>query len=232
YNWLGIIGVLAPQECFQPAHEAASRAVELDDELSDAYASLGFSAHAGNWDWASAEKHLQRAIELNPGNANAYVWYSIVLTTEGRVDESLQLARRAVELDPLTPFNHHNVGWTLYFGRRYEEALDQYRRVVAEFPSYGFGYYGLSKIHRLTGDTAAAIDECARASEYLGGSIFARLAEAECLAADGRRADALALLRELEEMSKDRFVSPYQIALGYAFLSNDAELKNEPSAAR
>jgi eukaryotic-like serine/threonine-protein kinase len=231
YNWLGIIGVLPPQECFQPAREAASRALELDDQLSDAHASLGFSAHAGNWDWALAEKHLQRAIELNPGNANAYVWYSIVLTTEGRIDEGLQLARRAVELDPLTPFNHHNVGWTLYYGRRCEEALEQYERVVTEFPTYGFGYYGLSKIHRHTNNTKAAIEECERAGEYLGGSIFARLAKAECLAADRQIADALDELAELEKLSAQRFVSPYQMALAFSYLTKNAVTDGDEEAA-
>jgi tetratricopeptide (TPR) repeat protein len=71
YNWLGIIGVLPPQECFQPAIDAAGKAIELDDELSEGHASLGFSLHAGNYEWSKAEYHLRRAIDLNPSNANA-----------------------------------------------------------------------------------------------------------------------------------------------------------------
>ena len=111
YNWLGILGVLPPQECFLPAIDAAKKAVELDANLSEANASLGFSLHAGNYEWSRAEHHLLRAIELNPSNANAYVWYAIVLYTEGRFLEGLQYANRSVDLDPLTPFNHHNVAW-------------------------------------------------------------------------------------------------------------------------
>ncbi|HKP70625.1 MAG TPA: protein kinase, partial [Pyrinomonadaceae bacterium] len=107
YNWLGIVGVLPPQDCFQPAIAAATKAIELDDSLSEGHASLGFSLHGGNYDWAKAEYHLRRAIDLNQSNANAYVWYSIVLFTEGRFDEGLEFARRGVEIDPLTPFNHH-----------------------------------------------------------------------------------------------------------------------------
>jgi len=218
YNWLGIIGVLPPQECFQPAIEAASKAIELDDELSEAHASLGFSLHAGNYDWKGAEYHLRRAIELNPGNANAYVWYSIVLYTEGRFTEGLEFARRSLDLDPLTPFNHHNVGWGLYFARRFDDAVNQYRKVISDFPTYGFGYYGLSKIHRYIGETDAAIRESDKVKQLMGGSIFSLLAEAECYAADNQRSEAQKMLRNLEDFAEQRYVSPYQLSLVYCYL--------------
>ena len=218
YNWLGIIGVLPPQECFQPAIQAATKAIEIDDGLSEGHASLGFSLHAGNYEWSKAEHHLRRAMELNPSNANAYVWYSIVLITERRFDEGLDFARRGAEIDPLTPFNHHNIGWGLYFARRFEDAAEQYRRVVAEFPTYSFGYYGLSKIHRITGDTRLAIAESDRAKELMDNSVFSLLAEAECYAADGQVDVAKAKIAELEAMSAERYVSPYQLALAYCYL--------------
>jgi serine/threonine protein kinase/tetratricopeptide (TPR) repeat protein len=227
YNWLGIIGVLPPQECFQPAIDAAGKAIELDDELSEGHASLGFSLHAGNYEWSKAEYHLRRAIDLNPSNANAYVWYSIVLFTEGRFDEGLDFARRGVDLDPLTPFNHHNVGWGLYFARRFEEAAAQYRRLVSEFPAYSFGYYGLSKIHRITGETRLAIVENDKARELMGDGIFSLLSEAECYAADGQTAVAGEKLAALEEMAAGRYVSPYQLALSYCYLGDvDRAIEN------
>ena len=224
YNWLGIFGVLPPQQCFQPAIEAATKAIELDDELSEGHASLGFSIHAGNYEWSKAEHHLRRAMELNPSNANAFVWYSIVLFTEGRFDEGLDFARRGVEIDPLTPFNHHNIGWGLYFARRYDEAASVYRKVIADFPNYGFGYYGLSKVHRIKGDTAAALREIERAKTLLGSSIFALLAEAESFAANGDESIAREKLAELATISEERHVSPYQTALTYCFLGTARQL--------
>ncbi|MEO8648646.1 MAG: protein kinase [Acidobacteriota bacterium] len=218
YNWLGIIGVLPPQYCFQPAIDAATKAVELDDALSEAHASLGFSLHAGNYDWSRAEFHLKRAIDLNPSNANAYVWYSMVLFTQARFTEGLEIAQRAVDLDPLTPFNHHNVGWGLYYARKYDEAIDRYRKVVGDFPKYSFGYYGLSKIHRKIGDTRLAITENDRAKELMGDSVFSLLSEAECYAADGQIETAESKIADLQVMSADRYVSPYQLALAYQYL--------------
>jgi tetratricopeptide (TPR) repeat protein len=222
YNWLGIIGVLPPQECFQPAIDAASKAVQLDDDLSEAHASLGFSLHAGNHDWERAEFHLRRAIELNPGNANAYVWYSIVLCTEGRFTDALEFARRSVDLDPLTPFNHHNIGWILYFGRRYDEAIAQYRKVASDFPDYSFAHYGLSKIHRITGRTKEALKEIELTKTLMDNSVFSHLAEAECLAADDQREAAKEKLEDLKKLAEERYVSPYQLSLTYCFLGDAA----------
>lgn len=224
YNWLGILGVLPPQECFLPAIDAAKKAVELDENLSEAHASLGFSLHAGNYEWSRAEHHLMRAIELNPSNANAYVWYSIVMYTEGRFAEGLQYAQRSIEIDPLTPFNHHNIGWGLYYARRFDEAANAYRKVISDFPTYGFGYYGLSKVMRFQGETKTAITENKRAMELMGNSLFSQLAEAECYAADGQRDIAYKKLTELEEQSAERYVSPYQLALICSYL-------NEPDKA-
>ena len=232
YNWLGIMGVLPPQECFRPATEAAKRAVELDENLSEAHASFGFSLHAGNYEWSRAEHHLKRAIELNPSNSNAYVWYSIVMYTEGRFAEGLKYAERGVEIDPLAPFNHHNVAWGLYYARRYDEAVTAYRKMIADFPEYSFGYYGLSKVLRLKGDTQAAIHENARAMELLGNSVFSLLSEAECYAADGQRDVARQKLAGLEKQARDRYVSPYQLALVYCYLGEtDTALSQLEKAA-
>jgi serine/threonine protein kinase/tetratricopeptide (TPR) repeat protein len=220
YNWLGIFGVLPPQECFQPAIEAATKAIELDDKLSDAHASLGFNLHAGNYDWSKAEHHLSRALELNPNNATAYVWYSIVLYTQGRFTEGLELAKRGIELDPLTPFNIHNLGWGFYFARRYDEAVEQYKKLITDFPSYGLGYYGLSKIYRITGKTAESLVEIRKAKELFNESVFVSLAEAESYAADGQREEAENCLRELMRLAETRYVSSYQMSLAYCYLSD------------
>ncbi len=216
------MGVLPPQECFQPAIEAATKALEIDENLSEAHASLGVSVHAGNYDGAKAEYHLKRAIELSPAHANAYVWYAIVLFTEGRFNEGLEFARRSVDLDPLTPFNHHNIGWGLYYARRFEEAAAQYRSFIADFPEYGFGYYGLSKIHRFVGKVTDALAENEKAMAVMDDAIFTQLSQAECLAAIGKTNEALEYIGRLEEMARDRYVSPYQLSLAYCYLSKNA----------
>ena len=223
YNWLGIIGVLPPKECFEPAILAASKGLELDPACAEAHASLGFSLHAGEYEWARAERHLLDAIELNPNYANAFTWCSIVLFSTGRFDEGFKYAKKSLEIDPLTPFNHHNLGWGLYYARRYADAAEQYRKVMAEFPKYSFGPYGLSKVNRVSGNAAEAIELAGQAKELMGGSIFSLLSEAECYVADGQKDIAREKLSNLFEISKTRFVSPYHLALIYCFLGEKEE---------
>ena len=220
YNWLGVIGVLPPLDCFVPALEAAKTAVRLDENLSEANASLGFSMHVGEFEWDNAEKHFQRAIELNPNNANAFLWYSTFLFMAGRFEKGFEYAEKAVALDPLTPYSHYNIGSGLYYARRFDEAEIQHQRVVDEFPEYGLGYYGLSKLHRYLGKTELATEENERAFELLDGSTIVRISRAECFAANGQVDRAEEILAELSELSKQRFVSPYMLALVRTFMGD------------
>src|SRR5205085_2098749 len=98
YNWLGVFGILPAQECFQSAIEAAKKAIELDRNLSEAHAALGFAAVGGLYDWEQGEKSCLRALELNPNNSTAHVWYSIQLFMEGRFNEGLEHARMGIDL--------------------------------------------------------------------------------------------------------------------------------------
>jgi len=220
YNWLGVIGVLPPSECFPPALQAAANAVELDPDLSESHSSLGFSLHVGAFDWKRADSHFRRAIELNPNNANAYLWYSTFLFMSGRFDRGFEYASKAVRLDPLTPYSHYNIGSGLYYARRFKEAEAQHQKVVDEFPEYGLGYYGLSKMHRVLGKTALAVDENEKAAALLGDSTLTKLSRAECLAADGQYDAARCMMDRLRELASVRFVSPYMSAMVYTFLQD------------
>ncbi|HCA58333.1 MAG TPA: hypothetical protein DEP46_10145, partial [Blastocatellia bacterium] len=196
------------------------KAVDLDPGLSEANATLGFCLHAGNYDWSRAETYLLKALELNPANANAYVWYSIVLFTEGRFSEALQFAERGAELDPLTPFNQHNIAWGLYYARRFGEARERYEKVVRDFPGYGLGHYGLSKVLRALDEPRRALEENEKAITLMGDGLFARIANVEAFAVAGRDEEARMAAVELEALSANRYVSPYQMSLGYVELGD------------
>jgi TolB-like protein len=220
YNWLGVIGVLPPSECFPPALAAARTAVELDENISEAHASLGFAVHVGEFEWLNAERHFQRAVELNRNNANAHLWYSTFLFMAGRFEKGFEYAEKAVTLDPLAPYSHYNVGSGLYYARRFEEAEAQHQKVVDEFPDYGLGLYGLSKVHRYLGKTELANEENERAFKLLDGSTIVQISRAECLAALGDFDAARKKLDELKELESKRFVSPYMLALARTFLGD------------
>ena len=226
YSWLGIYGVLPPQECFQPAINAAEKAVELDPDLAEAHATLGFAVHAGNFDHPKAIFHLTRALELNPHYADAFAWLAIVRFTGARFQEGLTLAERAAELDPLTPYNHHNIAWGLYYARRFDESIKRYQKAISDFPNYGLSYYGLSKILRFTGKVEEALVQIGKAKNIFGESIFIMLAEAECFAAAGDAVKAREKLEILKQTAEERYVSPYQLALVYCYLKDREEALN------
>jgi tetratricopeptide (TPR) repeat protein len=159
-------------------------------------------------------------VELNRNNANAHLWYSTFLFMAGRFEKGFEYAEKAVTLDPLAPYSHYNVGSGLYYARRFEEAEAQHQKVVDEFPDYGLGLYGLSKVHRYLGKTELANEENERAFKLLDGSTIVQISRAECLAALGDFDAARKKLDELKELESKRFVSPYMLALARTFLGD------------
>jgi serine/threonine protein kinase/tetratricopeptide (TPR) repeat protein len=218
YNWLGVYGVLPPHECYRAAIDAASKAIELNSELSEAYSALGFAVLVGDYDWARGEEACCRAIELNPNNAQAHVWYSLQLTMEGRFDEGIFHAKRGIELDPQTPFNAHNLGWCLYFARRFDESIEQYRRVIAAHPLYPLAHYGLSWTQRYLGEHQEALSEAKRSVELSNESPMIMFLQGQTQAAAGLRQEAEEVVAKLTALAGERHVSFYNVSLIHHFL--------------
>ncbi len=123
YNWLGSFTVLPFAECSAAAYEAASTAVAIDPTLAEGHAALGQAILCRDFAWASAERQLLRAIELNPNYSAARIWYALQLAMEGRFTESLREAQIARDLDPLAIISRFTVVWCSYHARRFDEAL-------------------------------------------------------------------------------------------------------------
>ena len=219
YNCLPVFGILPAQQCFQSAIEAATRAIEIDKDLSEAHAALGFAAVGGNWDWTRGEAACRRALELNPNNSTAHVWYSIQLFMEGRFETGFRHARRGIEIDPLAPFNQHNLGWGLYFARRFEESIEQYNLLITQTNSqYPLAFYGLSWGLRATGKFDEAIEAIERAMRLDPDSAFLLTCYGQTLAAAGKRDEAAEVLAKLKKLSEERSISAYHIAVIQTFL--------------
>src|SRR5206468_883709 len=103
------------------AKEAAKKALELDEGLGEAHAALAVSSW--DWNWQQGKRELQLAIDLSPGYGTAHQWYAGLLVQTGRIEEGLAEARRAVELDPLSPSVNQTLGWALYMARQYDRSI-------------------------------------------------------------------------------------------------------------
>ncbi|HEY0380430.1 MAG TPA: protein kinase [Pyrinomonadaceae bacterium] len=220
YNFLGVYAVLPFSETSAAAREAALKSVALDDTLAEGFAALGFATLMNEFDWEASERHLRRAIELNPNYVTGRLWYSYFLGMEGRFDEALAQVRRALELDPLTPLVHHNLSWIYYNARRYEESMAAARNLAANEPNYGLGQVTLCMILWHAGEYDRAIAAGERAVELLGRSPYTLLWLAAAHASAGHREEAHDLLDEVQEMEARRYVSPYLRAMVYSNLGD------------
>lgn len=218
YNWLGVYGVMPFHECAAAAKEAAAKAVGLDPALSEAYSALGFAILTHDFDFANAARQHRRALELNPNYATAHQWYGFHLLTEGRFDEGLSEMRRARELDPLTPSILQSLAWGYYMSRRFDEALAAYRKLLDATPSFAYGHVTYAWALRQTGQYEQSVANAEKGVALAPGGQFFLAALGASYAAAGRVQDARRILRELEETSKSRYVSPYHISLIYVWL--------------
>src|SRR5262249_38107257 len=144
YNQLGTAmhSALLPREARRQAEEAAGKALEFDSELAEAHVALGLVRHH-NWDWAAAEQEYKRAIELNPNYADAHIRYALYLVSRGGVEAALAEANRARELDPFSLDISASRGFVLELARRYPEAIEQLRRIIAMDPNHYSAHFFL-----------------------------------------------------------------------------------------
>ena len=136
YNLLREYSVLPAAEAYSRALAAAKKAVELDDSSSEAHASLAFVAYNGMWDAATADREFRRAIELNPKNSSAHLWYATMLASLGRNPEALREIESAQALDPASRAILADKGRILWNAGRHEESMALLQQMEAAEPKF------------------------------------------------------------------------------------------------
>lgn len=143
YSTLGGGGVLTNKEANTRAKASAMKALEIDESLPEAHTVLGHVGWYLDWDWGAAEREFKRALELNPNSADAHGGYAGYLVAMGRFEEGMASAKRAAELDPLTPMRHIAVGFVYLLARQYDRALaasKEAREFVPDLGHFVFGF--------------------------------------------------------------------------------------------
>jgi TolB-like protein/DNA-binding winged helix-turn-helix (wHTH) protein/Tfp pilus assembly protein PilF len=209
YNQLGtvMIGVMPPSEARKTAEAAAKKALEIDNDVAEAHATLGYVNYF-NWNWTTADEEFKRSIELNPNYASAHSQYAYYLVALGRFDEAVAETNRAQELDPLSLSISAGRGFILENARRYEESIDQLRRVIAIDPNYyqahwflGLTYVANNQLPEAINEAEKAVEVSERAPAALGVLGFA-------YGMAGKQREAHRVLNELFELQKRRYVPP------------------------
>jgi TolB-like protein/DNA-binding winged helix-turn-helix (wHTH) protein/tetratricopeptide (TPR) repeat protein len=217
YDILGTYGILPPNECFPKAREAADKALQLDDTLSEAYTARGTAWTMYERDWSAAEQDFQRALKLNPNDADAHHLHAEHLTNIGRAEGAIAEMARARELDPLSLPVNGTLGRTYRDARRNEEADVQCRKTVELDPDFALGHWCLGVTDIAEKRYTEALTEMQRANA-LGEAPLYTLGLGYAYAVSGDRTRAEAIIKSLEKRPDNAYTPAYYIASIYGAL--------------
>jgi len=214
--FLGLVGAEDLRELESPARAASLKAIELDDQLADAYLSLARIKQNYDWDWAGAETEIRRALELDPGGIDVHTDYGYLLMHLGRLDEAIREGEIAVQLDPVSSLTRSALGRFYYRAHRYEEALRHLQRAVELEPRSAHANYRLADLYAQVGKYAEAIAayERARDASPKGGNPQAAIARVYAL---------MGKHREARQMIHGLRAAPHVLASVYAALGDKDE---------
>jgi serine/threonine protein kinase/Tfp pilus assembly protein PilF len=212
FNVFGLWSFIDPKEAFSKAKGAINKALELDDALGDAYSSLGFINMCFDWDWNEADKNYKKGIELNPKNAYAHGWYSIYLIGQKRNKEANEEAHIALELESLSPVINSLLGVVWGYGGEIEKGREQLQKALEMEPNLPVAHLWIGQLYFLSPENfERAIFHLQRAAEL--GITFALGWLGWALAHTGKIDEAEKMLDRLDEIAKQRFISPFQKGL-------------------
>jgi serine/threonine protein kinase/tetratricopeptide (TPR) repeat protein len=199
-------------EGFERAKAYARQALDLDDSLAEAHASLAWSLFIYEWDWEAAERAFRRAIALDPAYATARQWHAFLLAARGAMDEALAEGHRALELDATSVSVRRSLGWTYYYARRFDQARYHLNRAIAMNPTAVESYRILSLTLAFQDNASEAERVVREAMELPAAGAYTQATLGYLLARAGREQEARAVLGALEAQARDDYVSPVAFA--------------------
>jgi len=214
YSMLGDAGYLPPSEAWPKAKAAAMQALDIDDTLPEAHASLGLVKEHFEWDWTGAEREFRRAIELNPNSATAHHWYGDFLANMGRSEEGLRETKKAQELDPLSLIINTTLAKQLYLAGKNDQAVEQLRKVLDIDAKFAPARPLLEEVYAGMGKQKEAVAEREKILSLSGSPELAASIE-EDFSKGGYKGVLQSWLDGLTEISKYGYISPYNIAQAY-----------------
>ena len=219
YNLLGAQhNVLPPRESFPKAKAAALRALEIDEMLAEAYASLAFVELCYEWNWLAAEQSYRKAIELKPNYPTAHHWYGELLSTLGRFDEAQEELQRAQEFDPLSLAINVDLAASYYYSRQYERSERHLLNLLELNPNFIRAYEVLGRVYEQQGEHVKALTAWQNAEELSGKHPVIQAEFAYSLITAGNISEGRQILAQLEQASTRKYISLFRIAEIYIAL--------------
>ncbi|MEP6902380.1 MAG: tetratricopeptide repeat protein, partial [Actinomycetota bacterium] len=220
YNMLPMWGEMSPKEGYVLAKAAALKALEIDDRIAEAHASLGYTKYLFDWDWTSVENAYRRALELNPNCVAAHYWYAKFFVSLKRFDQAHEQMQFAYELDPLSPMVASSVIAVYLYSRRYDKAIEKYNKLLETTANFVPALIGLGIAYAQKGMERKAIDAHQSAVKHSAGNLVIVGVLAGTQALFGNRKNALETIEKLKaEQARYSFLA-HTIAMIYAQLED------------
>jgi len=223
---LSAYGTHSPKEAILPARAALKKALELDDSLAQAHASLGLLATL-ELDVNGAINELERAIQLNPNYATAHHWLALPLMAIGQSSRAIAEGKRAIELDPLSLIINADFCWIYFNARRYDEAEAQAHKTLEMDPRFPAAHYYLGGALQFKGKLTEAIAEFQKSADLNNDDQYSLAMLSQAYARQGKTDEAQKVLARIREQAKSQYVSPYGLAIVLTALGNKAQAIDE-----
>ena len=220
YPYLSFFHVVPPRVAMPKAKTAAAKALEIDDNLAEAHVSLGYVSFTYDGDWSAAGKHFEQALALNPAYSGAHTFYAFYLSSLGRSEEALAVAKRALDRDPASSAVSHSLAVQFYLARQFEQAIEQAHNTLEMDAHFAISYEVLGEAYLSKGMYREGLLALKQFSALSRSSATSRALLGYSLARLGEHSAALRIIEELEAGSKQRFVPALLFALVYAGLDD------------
>jgi TolB-like protein/Flp pilus assembly protein TadD/class 3 adenylate cyclase len=213
---------MPPREAMPLAEKAAHKAIELDPDVAEAHAAIGFIDLFYHWNRTEAEGELRKAIQLNPNYSTAYLNYGLSLLTESHFDDALTQLRKAQQLEPTSALISSVIEWALFLEGKYNEVLQQAQHTLSIEPHMAVSYSQMGLAYFYLGQKENALAALKKAVEmdynsyYVTNYVYG-------LAVSGHKADAERVLAEFLERSKGKYICAYEIASAYEGMNDRAK---------
>jgi TolB-like protein/predicted Ser/Thr protein kinase/Flp pilus assembly protein TadD len=217
--------VRPPREAMPKARAAIERALKLDPNLAEAYASRAQVKLFYEFDFEGAGAEYRRAVEKNPGSPLVHQANGLYLAARGRGAEALAEADRVLDLDPVSSSSGCTRSRLLYYARRYDDAIEQYTRTLAADPTIaGFCTFAIFA-YQQKGRYEDAIETAKRISAASPNEMLPRAALARSYGVMGNTDEAKKVVRAMEDLAKRRFISEYDFAVAHSGWDKDGTLR-------
>ena len=219
YTLLGSYAIERPSETFPQGRAEAAKAIEMDPSAGEARIALGWIHWMGDWDWRNAEAEFKRAVERNPNDAAAHYYYGYFLASQKRFEAAFEHVEQAVLLDPLSSIVHTCLATVHVWARQYDRAISLLLRTLELDSYFPLAYHWLAIAYEQTNRHEEAVAACEKAVAIFRGTVMLQVL-GRAYALSGRLEQARNVVVELHELSKQRYVGPYYLAMIYDALND------------